>query len=100
VTATAEFIDMDEMLTTGLTVRQLDYWATKHYLRPVEASPGSGFKRRWPAVEREVARLMLRLITAGLAVDVAAAAARVAIEQDIDEVNIADGITIALREVA
>lgn len=100
-TATApEFVTLDDMLTIGLTRRQVDHWATKGWLRPTKASPGSGIHREWPAVEREVARLMGRLVHAGLAVDVAAAAARVAVEQDMDEITIAEGITLALREVA
>lgn len=93
-------LNMDEMLSAGLTRRQLDYWATKGWLRPTAASPGSGYPRHWPAAEQDVARLMLRLISAGLAVDVAAAAARVAIEHDQDDISIADGVTLSVREVA
>jgi hypothetical protein len=95
-----EFVSLDQMLATGLTRRQVDYWATRGYLRPVKTSPGSGASRRWPAVERDVARLMARLTQAGLAPDVAAPAARAAVVHDLDEVTIADGITIAVREVA
>lgn len=96
----AEFVTLGQMLATGLTRRQVDYWATRGYLRPVKTSPGSGASRRWPAVERDVARLMARLTQAGLAPDVAAPTARVVVEHALDEIAIADGITIAVREVA
>jgi hypothetical protein len=93
-------LDMDEMLDSGPTRRQLDYWSTKHYLRPDTASPGSGYKRRWPAAEQDIARLMVRLINAGLAVEVAAAAARNRVERGLTEIAIADGIILWLPETA
>jgi hypothetical protein len=99
-TETAECVGLTEMLATGATLRQIDYWATKHYLRPAKSSPGSGHRRHWPAVEQDVAALMVRLTSAGLEPAVAAAAARCAIEHDQDTVTIADGITITLRNGA
>lgn len=97
-TEAPEFLESHEMITAGLSPRQLDHWATKHYLRPDTASPGSGYPRRWPLAEYDVARLMVRLIAAGLTVDAASIAARVAIEQRLDQVVLADGITLTVRE--
>jgi hypothetical protein len=95
----SEFVSYDDMLDTGATARQVDYWARKHYLRPVQVDTGHGVPRQWPAVERDVARVMVRLIKAGLAVDVAAPSARLAVEQDMAVISIGDGISLSLREV-
>jgi DNA-binding transcriptional MerR regulator len=64
----------------GLTYRQLDHWSRVGYLRPEGNGRGSGSRRRWPAVEQRVARLMGRLTAAGMQADVAAVHAREAIE--------------------
>lgn len=58
------------------TQRQLDYWTKRGYLRPQVVSPGSGVAREWPIREREIARLMKRLVDAGLTVALAARVAR------------------------
>lgn len=94
-----EFVDLGELLDIGLTRRQVDYWATRGYLRPVKAKPGYGYPRQWPLIELDVARLMMRLTNAGLAVAVAAATARVAIVQRLEEISLADGIKLTVREV-
>lgn len=60
----------------GLTYRQLDYWTRVGYLRPVDPTPGSGGAREWPELEVEVAGVIVRLLRAGLRLDVAARAAR------------------------
>lgn len=99
-TEVAGMLNMEEMLAAGLTPRQLHYWATKGWLRPTTASPGTGNRRHWPAPEKDIARLMVRLLGAGLTIDVAAAAARVVVEHGQDQVTIGDGVTISLREVA
>lgn len=94
-----EYVDLDQMLATGLTARQLDYWATKGYLQPTKANPGSGFQRRWPTSERDVAALMVRLVKAGLAVNIAASVAREVVETGMPEASIADGITVLVEAV-
>lgn len=95
-----EYVDLDGMLDAGLTSRQLNYWATRGYLHPVDkANPGTGYPRKWPLVEYDVARLMVRLIAAGLSLDVAGPTARLSIEQRLEEVTLADGIKITVREV-
>ena len=60
----------------GITYRQLDHWARKGYLRPVNGFGGSGRDREWPAAELEIARRMGRLVAAGLSVEKSAAFAR------------------------
>lgn len=60
----------------GLSYRQLDYWTRSGYLRAVDPTPGSGGTREWPDHEVVVASLMLRLLRAGLRLDVAARVAR------------------------
>lgn len=97
--ARQDLVTLDDMLDTGLTFRQIDYWARRGYLRPDQSSQGTGYPRRWPAVERSIAQLMARLIEGGISVDVAASTARRAIEQGLDEVTLADGITLTVREV-
>ena len=60
------YVDGDALLATGLTYRKLDYWTRQGWLRPVQASQGSGYPRRWPVAERDVAAMMNRLVDAGL----------------------------------
>lgn len=67
---------MADMLDLGLTYRQLDHWCRQGYLRPSDATPGSGHRRVFPPDEVRVAALMIRLVTAGLTVDGANRAAR------------------------
>lgn len=59
----------------GLTYRQLDYWTTKGYLHPLHGT-GSGIARVWPDEELAVARMMARLVGAGLTLALAARVAR------------------------
>jgi DNA-binding transcriptional MerR regulator len=59
----------------GITYRQLDHWARLGYLRPVQAG-GSGNAREWTRAEVNIARLMGRLVRAGVAVETAALFAR------------------------
>jgi len=64
------------LLDTGITYRQLDYWVRKGWLLPGVGAPGHGYPRDWPASEIAVARAMIRLIQAGIALETAAAIAR------------------------
>lgn len=63
-------------LQLGISYRQLDYWVRRDFLRPEDASPGSGYARRWPAAELDVARRMGVLTKAGLPLPWAARFAR------------------------
>lgn len=67
----------DDMIAIGLTYRQLDYWTRAGHLKVVgDPTPGIGRKRAWPIGEVDVAALMLRLVNAGLDLEVAAQVAR------------------------
>lgn len=60
----------------GITYRQLDHWARRGYLKPVNGFSGSGRDREWSLAEVEVARRMGRLVAAGISVEQAAKFAR------------------------
>lgn len=60
----------------GVTYRQVDFWTSKGYLRPVEAHPGSGYQRQYDAHETRVAYAIARLVDFGLLPHLAAAIAR------------------------
>jgi DNA-binding transcriptional MerR regulator len=60
----------------GATYRQLDYWARQGWLNPTAEGFGSGYRRTWPDEEARVARLMVRLIRAGVMPAAAAEYAR------------------------
>lgn len=61
---------------TGLTYRQLDYWVSTGYLTPVgDSNPGTGRSRRFNLEEVDTARMMVRLLGAGLSPSKAAEAA-------------------------
>lgn len=94
-----ETVPYRDMLKLGLTGRQVDYWTRQGYLRSTEPQPGSGHRRAWPVVERDIAVLMARLISAGLSVEVAAKAARESIETGRAAAWIADGIVVTWNRV-
>jgi DNA-binding transcriptional MerR regulator len=62
-----------------ISYRQLDYWTRRGYLRPDVPDPGSGAIQTWSREECDVARLMQRLIHAGLSVSKSARVARAAV---------------------
>lgn len=55
-----------DLIAAGLTVRQIDYWTTRGYLRADTNNPGTGHDRSWSGDELRVARTMARLAKAGL----------------------------------
>ena len=55
-----------DLMSAGMTYRQLDHWTRRGYLRADEPTPGSGHRRTWPPREVEVARTMARLVAAGM----------------------------------
>jgi DNA-binding transcriptional MerR regulator len=87
-------ISSDDMLAAGISYRQLDYWCSKGYLRPDSASPGSGYARRFPPEEREIARLMVVLTKAGLEPKAAARAAREGVENDQPYGTLNDSVAV------
>lgn len=100
MTTEPNHLSTEQMLTAGLTPRQLNYWVRRGYLRPETASPGTGSPRRWPPTEQDIARLMVRLTRAGLIPAIAASAARVAIEHGVTEIVLSDGIVVGVRDAA
>jgi hypothetical protein len=60
----------------GLTYRQLDYWVRAGHLHPERPFEGSGIRRHWPESDLAAARLIGRLTSAGLSLEVAARVAR------------------------
>lgn len=98
---TFELFDMltsAQMLTIGISYRQLDHWTKRGYLRCDERiRETKGIVRRWSTAERDIAQLMDRLINAGLAVDAAAPISREMVETGMPEASIADGITILVE---
>ncbi len=87
-----------EMLNVVGTARKVDYWTRQGYIHCDErTSEKSGFPRRWPMAERDIAREMERLVTAGITVEVAAVVARAVIETGMPEATIGDGITLILE---
>lgn len=84
----------DIMYESGITYRQLDFWARAGYLRPDREwrgrRLGSGSARSWPKTELEVARTMGRLTRAGIPASLAASIARSGDRRH----EIADGVWI------
>lgn len=94
----AGLVTYREMLNVVGTARKVDYWTTRGYIHAVErATTKSGFPRQWPIAERDIAREMERLVTAGITVEVAAVVARAVIETGMPEASIGDGITLLLE---
>jgi len=72
----------------GITYRQCDHWVRLGLLKPLHIG-GSGTSREWTRAEIGVARLMGRLVKAGMKPGLAAAIAR-----DAPRCEIAPGIWI------
>jgi hypothetical protein len=60
---------------SGATFRQLDHWSRRGWLHPI-GGIGTGYSRDWPADEVRVAKVMARLVNAGVSPEAAARAAR------------------------
>jgi hypothetical protein len=88
-----EPVTLYQMLSTGATYRQLDYWTRAcNYLHA--SSPGSGHARVWTEREYRVAALMVRLLRAGIELGVAAKVARHAVESNTVGTTTPEGIAI------
>lgn len=99
-TATGTCDDHAPPVTTGdfvgVTYRQIDYWTRVGYLRPSEATPGSGIAREWPDAEVAVAALIRRLTLAGLDLRTAARVAREQAESLTGHARLRGGIRLDL----
>lgn len=94
---------LDEMLATGATYRQLDYWVRRGWLTPgrdrdsPRGAPGSGYARVWTERDRRVAALIVRLSESGLSVPAAARYAIDGVEKRVSSVTSLHNVTIAWR---
>ena len=87
----------DMVKHSGASYRQIDHWTAKGHLDCPEAGQGSGSARHWSAVERDVARLMVRLTkTAGLNLESAAYVARMLATTPGDTISLGQGMTITV----
>jgi DNA-binding transcriptional MerR regulator len=75
----------------GITYRQLDLWTTAGRLRPVDANPGIGYQRRYPASELEVATWVARFIAVGFTTAAAHDHARNVVD---GRVELGDGLVL------
>lgn len=73
----------NDLLTEGLTARQLHYWIMSGYLNVDR--PGSGVSLDWPPEEARVARMMHVLTKAGMTTKVAAGVARTVAKLPVGE---------------
>lgn len=85
----------DAPLDVGISYRQLDHWVRKGWLQPGNATPGSGAWRTWGEEERGVARIMARLVVAGIPPELAHRVARAG-----GSAELAPGIRIEVGESA
>lgn len=91
-----ESVTLDAMLATGASYRQIDYWAQRGYLKPVQEKQGSGNNRSWPASEREIARIMMKLLGVGVELARAAQYARRAVETGAPEIDLGNGLMLTI----
>jgi hypothetical protein len=80
----------------GITYRQLDWWCRQGYVHAPSA--GSGYRRTIPGPEMQVLQRMGRLVRTGLAVNVAATAARFMTDRELRYAPLAGGVVIWIRE--
>jgi DNA-binding transcriptional MerR regulator len=90
--------DYERLLAAGLTIRQVHHWTDRGYLRPDQAHPGPGNARSYTRTEHAIARLMVRLTTAGMTAKGAHRVARAAVTSGLSTAEVARGITITIRE--
>ena len=89
---------------SGVTYRQLDYWARQGWLLPEtrDGGTGPGYHRRWPEPERRVAALMSRLVASGLTPTAAAPVARAGaprlLRDKVATVEIAPGVYVVIDD--
>ncbi len=88
-------VTRDDMLATGATYRMLDYWTRMGYLQPDNDGRGAGTQRHWRPQDRDVARLMVRLIESGLHPRMAAQIANDGITHRVSSFSTEWGIRIS-----
>ena len=66
----------NDLLTCGMTFRQMDWWCRKGWINADNPDPGSGARRLFPAEEVRVAAVMAALTKAGVSASAAHRAAR------------------------
>lgn len=89
-------VSLEDMLAVGVSYRQLDHWCRRGYLRPLQATPGSGCARIWPAPERDVALLITRLQSVGVELSTAARIARSMADSGADRAELGGGVFISI----
>ena len=82
----------------GVSYRQIDWWMRQGYLNVT--GNGSGTMRNFTNVEKEVARLMGRLVRVGFAPKSAAGIARVAVEEHASTLDLGDNIELQIGSPA
>jgi len=90
-------VRLDEEI--GVTYRQLDWWTRQGYLHAREET-GSGYSRSYTESEKNVARLMGRLVRVGFSAGFAGKVARAFLEGDRESkvVDLGEGIKIRILE--
>lgn len=87
-------VSLEDMLATGATYRQIDYWVRVGYLNPGNHAPGSGGVRRWSVRDLWMAYLMVRLGESGIGLVVAYRMASQAVDHDVWTYETPSGVTI------
>lgn len=93
-------VSLDDMLATGATYRQLDYWYANGHLSPGGRRPpldGPGIPRTWSGRDRDVVELLVRLRAIGILLPLAADIARRLVDDHHDAVTVGEGITITVE---
>lgn len=83
-------LELTDLADTGVTYRQIDYWIRRGWLHPEHAGGSGGEPRRWSTTERAVAKLMARLVAAGVTPERAATLARRAVRNSEDDTALID----------
>jgi hypothetical protein len=81
----------------GIDRDQLVRWVNDGHLHPI--AKGRGIPQHWPAAEVPIARLLVRLTTAGMFSSPAAALARTAVAFGLDTVELGPGLTLKIDPV-
>lgn len=80
----------------GVSYRQLDYWIRTEYLGCMRDGIGSGYPRMMTPQECEVARVMVRIMRAGLTPSAASVAARRMVTEEDTATTLPNDVLIVL----
>lgn len=89
-----DVVTLADMLATGATYRQLDWWARAGHLGDNPDGPGSGRQRRWTIADRDLVRLILAFSAHGFAIHRAVALAKMTLDPDQPNVATIGAMTI------